>query len=233
VHEGTRYEDFMSTVQEKDGTFADLLDQLGGISPRRIRMYPSPGTATEQDVIELHDHGKGLYELVDGVLVAKILGYPESVIAIKLAGRLDAFASQYDLGVVAGADGMMKLAAGLVRIPDVSFVPWDQFPKRKIPSKPIPRLSPKLAVEVLSEGNTEKEMARKCQEYFTAGAELVWLVDPASRTVRIYTSPAAYTVIREDQQLDGGKVLPGFTLNLRELFGALARPRRGARPKRR
>ena len=83
-----------------------------------------------------------------------------------------------------------------------------------------------VTVEVLSEGNTEKEMARKCQEYFTAGAGLVWLVDPARRTVRVYTSPADYTVLRDDHQLDGGTVLPGFTLKLRELFGDLARPRR-------
>jgi Uma2 family endonuclease len=223
----------MSTA--KDFTFADLLDQLGDISPRRIRLYPPPGAATERDVIELHDRGKGLYELVDGVLVEKIMGYPESFIALEIGSQMRNFAKQHQLGVVAGADGMLKLAAGLVRIPDVSFVPWDQFPKRKIPAKPIPRLSPKLAVEVLSEGNTEKEMARKCREYFAAGAELVWLVDPGSRTVRVYTSPEDYTALTEDQQLDGGTVLPGFTLNLRELFGDLEplRPRRGARPKRR
>jgi Uma2 family endonuclease len=222
----------MSTVQEKDVTVADLLDQLGDISPRRIRMQPAPGTATEHDVIRLHNRGKGLYELVDGVLVEKIMGYLEAVIAVKLAGRMDVFASEHGLGVVAGADGMMKLAPGLVRIPDVSFVPWDQFPKRKIPTKPIPRLAPKLAVEVLSEGNTEKEMARKCQEYFTAGAELVWFVDPVRRTVHVYTSPAEYVVLTEDQQLDGGQVLPGFILKLGELFGDLA-PSRSRRKRHR
>jgi Uma2 family endonuclease len=212
----------MNSVLEKDTTFADLLEQLGGISPKRIRMYPPPGTATERDVVRLNDRGKGLYELVDGVLVEKIMEYRESSIALEIGRQLGNFAKQRRSGVVAGADGMLKLAADLVRIPDVSFVPWDQFPHRKIPREPIPKLSPKLAVEVLSEGNTEGEMARKCREYFAAGAELVWLVDPASRTVRVYTNPEQWTVVTEDRQLDGGKVLPGFILNLSELFADLA-----------
>jgi Uma2 family endonuclease len=64
-------------------------------------------------------------------------------------------------------------------------------------------------------------MERKLRDYFAAGARLVWLVDPAARTVAVYTAPDQSTSLREDQTLDGGPVLPGFTLPLRDLFAEL------------
>ena len=76
--------------------------------------------------------------------------------------------------IVVGEAGMMRISQGLVRIPDVSFVSWDRLPEGKVPSEPIPALAPDLAVEVLSQGNTAKEMNRKRREYFEAGVRLVW-----------------------------------------------------------
>jgi Uma2 family endonuclease len=108
-----------------------------------------------------------------------------------------------------------------VRIPDVAFVSWERLPGRRIPSEPIPDLAPDLAVEVLSPGNTPGEMARKRQEYFAAGVQLVWIVDPVARTVAVYTAPEQSTVLQAAQTLAGEPVLPGFTLPLRRLFAAL------------
>ncbi len=64
----------MSTVVAQELTLADVLQQLGGISPRRIRFRPAPGTATEDDVIKIHDRERRLFELVEGVLVEKVWG---------------------------------------------------------------------------------------------------------------------------------------------------------------
>jgi Uma2 family endonuclease len=112
----------------------------------------------------------------------------------------------------------------LVRIPDVSFVSWDRLPKREVPADPIPDLAPDLAVEVLSEGNTEKEMQRKLKEYFLAGVRLVWYVDPRTRTVEVYSAPDQRTVLMEQQTLTGGDVLPGLALPLRQVFARMPRP---------
>ena len=49
-------------------TLADLLDRLGGVPPERVRFYPLPGTATEEDVVAIDAHEDRLCELVDGVL---------------------------------------------------------------------------------------------------------------------------------------------------------------------
>ena len=87
----------------------------------------------------------------------------------------------------------------------------------------IPTVAPDLVVEVLSKGNTRREMVRKLDEYFRAGVRLVWYVDPKSRTVRVYTTPDDSVVLSEDQHLDGGDVLPGFTLSIRDWFAEAER----------
>ena len=128
-----------------------------------------------------------------------------------------------DLGVVLGADGFLRLRPRLVRIPDVSFISWDQIPSGEFPTEPIASLYPDLAVEVLSEGNTSREIARKLDEYFEAGCRLAWIIDPENRTADVYTAPDQCTHLRASQSLDGGEVLPGFKLSLKELFASTRR----------
>jgi Uma2 family endonuclease len=202
-------------------TIADLLDHLGSIAPERVRLHPAPGTATEDDLLSAHDHQGRLCELVDGVLVEKAMGFRESLLAGALIEVIRGFVRQRNLGLVTAPDGMMRLAAGLVRIPDVAFIAWDRLPHRRVPTAPIPTLAPDLAVEVLSAGNTSREMARKCREYFAAGVRLVWLVDPETRTVAVYTTPEIPTILSEEDTLQGEAVLPGFTLSIKELFAEL------------
>jgi Uma2 family endonuclease len=199
-------------------TLADLLERFGAIPAARIRYDPPPGTATEQDVITLEVRENRLFELVDGVLVEKAMGFYESFLAMRLARFLLAFVERHALGIVAGADGMLRLAPGLVRIPDVSFVSWDRLPQRRVPRQPIPDLVPDLAVEVLSEGNTRRDMEQKLREYFSAGVRLVWYVDPVLQEVHVYTAPNQREVLTADHILRGGEVLPGFTLPVRQLF---------------
>ena len=204
-------------------TAADLLESLGGIGPERVRMNPMPGLATEVDLIAANARKRGVCELVDGVLVEKAMGYAESMLALVLAGYLRAFIVARNLGLVGGADGMMRLFPGLVRVPDLAFVSWNRVPDRKIPTAPIAEFVPDLAVEVLSPANTKAEMARKRREYFDAGVRLVWEVDPRSRTVIAYDAAGRSTLLDRTQTLDGGEVLPGFALSLADLFAELDR----------
>ena len=129
------------------------------------------------------------------------------------------------VGSAGAADDPLRLASGLVRIPDVCFISWERFPNRELPAEPIPELAPDLAVEVLSESNTEAEMERKLREYFAAGTRVVWYVEPEPRTVRVYTSPSDVRLVGEAETLDGGTVLPGFQLKVREWFDRAGRRR--------
>ncbi|HXT57800.1 MAG TPA: Uma2 family endonuclease [Pirellulales bacterium] len=199
-------------------TVADMLERFGPIPARRIRHDPRPGTATEQDVVELSLHEDRLYELVDGILVEKTMGAYESYLGCLLSHFLTGHVLEHGLGIVLGADGMVRLAPGLVRIPDVSFISWDRFPRRQIPRNPILGLAPDLAIEVLSKGNTKQEMARKLEDYFTSGVRLVWYLDSKTATAQCYTSPKSETIVHANESLDGGLVLPGFRLPIASLF---------------
>jgi Uma2 family endonuclease len=214
----------MTPVADPIDTLADLLDRLGGIPLERIRFRPAPGTATEADALAAAEAPcKRLCELVDGVLVEKPMGFREALLAFFLGKLLDDFVRPRNLGLVTGADGTIRLFPGLLRIPDVAFTSWTRLPGRRVPADAVPRLAPDLAVEVLSASNTPGEMARKRQEYFAAGVVLVWQIDPEARTVEVYTTADVFTTLGERDTLNGGAVLPGFTLPLSDLFAELDR----------
>ncbi len=202
----------------KTWTVADLYRRFGPIPFERIRQNPPPGCGTVADVVRLNDHEDRLYELVDGILVEKTVGYEESFIAGEILAILKNFVERRKLGLVAGEGGMMKLDIDLVRIPDVSFVSWDRVPGRKFPNEQVPPLVPDLAVEVISPSNTPKEMNEKLHEYFEKGVRLVWFVRPKARVVDVYTAADRFTRLTASMQLDGGDVLPGFSIQVGKLF---------------
>jgi Uma2 family endonuclease len=207
-------------------TVADILERLGGIPAQRVRWHPYPGTATEQDVIAAEAAlDKRLCELVDGTLVEKPMGQYESRLGAVLVFFLETYLTDHDLGFCYGADAMLRIVPGRVRLPDVSFVSWDKLPNHELPAEPIANLVPDLAVEVLSKGNTRREMKGKREEYFQSGARLVWEINPKKQSARVYTSPTQFQEIDPDGALDGGDVLPGFVLPLRQLFARAGRQR--------
>jgi Uma2 family endonuclease len=191
----------------------ELIDHLG-VPARRIRMHPPPGTATEEDVLRVQPW----CELIDGVLVERAMGWYESRLGAVLIYFIEDFLVLHDLGIVLGADGMMRFQVGHVRIPDVAFYAWSLFPDRDPPLEKILSAVPNLAVEILSEGNTEKEMQRKRKEFFGGGTQLIWIVDPEERTVNVYTSVDDFTTLTETETLNGGALLPGFSLSIKAWF---------------
>ncbi len=211
----------MSTAFPTTWHLGDLQEHLGGIPLERIRLHPLPGLATEEDMLRLSDHEGILCELIDGVLVEKGMGSYESAVAIILSHYLASYLEQNPLGFLLGADGMLKLRPGRIRIPDVSFLSWNQFPGRKRPKAAVWSLVPDLAVEVLSESNTDREIEMKLDEYFASGTSLAWIIDPENKTAKMYSSRNPFTEIDAQGTLLGDPLLPGFSLPMRKLFDAL------------
>jgi len=217
-------------VATETETVADLIDRLGGVPAHRIRLKPAPGTATEADVIRWMDGPqKRLFELIDGVLVEKAVGTREGILASYISGRLWEFAEENNLGVVAGAGAPFRLRLGLVRFPDVSFFSWDRIPGDEFPNEAIAGLIPDLAAEVLSESNTPAEIELKLDHYFATGVRAAWVVDPKAHSAVLYTSRTRSKQIGIDGDLSAPKVLPGFRLPMRDLFGVLRRKKRKPR----
>jgi len=202
-------------------TVEELLRELGDIPASRVLINPPIGMATDADLLRKVEVEHRLCEMVHGTLVEKPVGLHEGLLEAAIITVLSNFVLARNLGLVGSASTTMRILPGIVRLPDVSFISWQQIPGGRIPQEPIPSLSPVLAVEVLSATNTKREMARKRREYFEGGTRAVWQFDPQTRRAEVFTSPEASMILTEADTLDGGDVLPGFSVPLREIFSIL------------
>jgi Uma2 family endonuclease len=198
-------------------------DDLGDVPLSRIVFDPWPGTATEEDLLQLVERDKRLCELIDGTLVDKPVGMEESFIAAIIIRILGNFVSDRKLGSISGEAGTLRLvSSNRIRIPDVAFFTRERLAARPIPRPKVPRMAPDLAVEVLSEDNTAVEMSQKLREYFGSGTRLAWIVDPPTRSVAVYTSPERIDrTLAAADTIDGGDVLPGFSCAVADFFADL------------
>ena len=174
---------------------------------------------TTAEYMAMPDDGKR-YELHDGVLVempsASML---HNWIIVVLLRTLSALVIDQKLGYLAG-DGLdYILDDGVVLKPDVSYMA-NVFP----PFVTHPKIAPDLAVEVLSSSNSASEISYKVNTYLGYGSRLVWIIDPQQKIVTVYQpgpeSSIIVRVLKIDDTLTGGDVLPNFRLSVRELFEA-------------
>lgn len=108
-----------------------------------------------------------------------------------------------------------------IRSPDVSFVRAGRLPA-KLPLKGLFQLAPDFGVEVLSPSDTYAEVAEKLDDFFSAGVELVWLVDPRRRRVEAVTPDGARRAFGEGGAADAAPVLPEFTMPVADIFEGVA-----------
>ena len=174
-------------------------------------------TAEDLFVISSDDHK---YELVAGTLVRMSpTGRAHGAVSVRVGRLLDEYVETHGLGVVCGAETGFILRRGpdTVRAPDASFVRKERVPATGDPERYWP-LAPDLAVEVLSPSDRAADVQAKLDDYFTAGAQLVWVIDPRERTVVVYRSMAEASTLSETDEVTGGTVLPGFACPVRRFF---------------
>ncbi|MEO5818489.1 MAG: Uma2 family endonuclease [Gemmatimonadaceae bacterium] len=164
-------------------------------------------------------------ELVRGELrMTPPPGAPHGVVVINLAVLLSGFVKRHRAGQVFpdGVGYQLPDLPHTVRVPDTSFVRADRLPTDGV--RPgLLKLSPDLAVEVLSPSETASALEEKLDDYRACGTPLIWVVDPARRTVMIVANDAPVRWLREGDTLDGGRVLPGFACSVDDLFEGVAR----------
>lgn len=102
-----------------------------------------------------------------------------------------------------------------VRSPDAAVVLRNRL--AELPDSFVP-LAPDLAVEVLSPSDRMADALAKVAMYLQAGTPLVWLVNPATRTVVVFRSDMDPVTLAGSDALDGGEVLPGFSVPVAEIF---------------
>jgi Uma2 family endonuclease len=168
-----------------------------------------------------------LYEVVNGERVeVPPMGAWAGSVASVLLHFLNAWAIPHRHGV-ATTEVLFRFRPNAPqRRPDLSFVSFDRWPYSSLPTEDPPAFDvvPNLAVEVVSPTNTAAEVEGKVEEYLQAGVELVWVVFPVPQRIHVYDSPTQARILRANDELDGGQVLPGFRLKIADLFAALVKP---------
>jgi Uma2 family endonuclease len=158
------------------------------------------------------------FEVVKGELRDMTpMGGLHGVIALEIGYHVLHFVKQHQLGYATSAETGFILATDptTVHAPDVGFVAKARL-SGPIPQKYFP-LAPDLAVEVVSPSDTAQDIRERVRDFLKAGTRLVWVVYPESRTVDVYRSDGMQ-VVEIDGVLEGGDVLPGFRLALRQVF---------------
>jgi Uma2 family endonuclease len=170
---------------------------------------------------------ESLYEIVNGQRRQKPpMGTLAAAIASFLVHYLNAFALPNKHGFAVSEVLFNLRPQHPQRRPDIAFVSYGrwQTPPARTQDPPAWDVVPDLAVEVVRPTNTAVEIEDKIQEYFDAGVELVWVIYPIHRRIYVYESPTQTRILLEKDELDGGKVLPGFRLPMATLFAHLVKP---------
>ncbi len=161
----------------------------------------------------------GPCELLRGELImVSPPGYAHGSIEARIARALGDFVEARDLGdVLVGEPGfVIARNPDTVRAPDVAFVRAERVPKGE--ETRFFEGAPDLAVEVLSPNDRAGEVNAKVQDWLDAGCRMVWVVDPATKTVSVYRSRTQIEVLGASETISGGDVLPGFGLPVAGIF---------------
>lgn len=176
---------------------------------------------TAEDLLRLPDDGFR-YELVRGELrKMPPAGYQHGKIAVRLTTPLDQHASAHRLGVVCAAETGFRLGSSpdTVRAPDVAFIRRERVEAVGDVKGYWPG-APDLVAEVVSPGDRYTEVQDKVLDWLSAGTRMVLVVEPATRVITVYRSLTDITVLGEADVLNGGDVVPGWRLPVREVFAS-------------
>ena len=181
-------------------------------------MTTKPKLMTADELLAMpRDDGKR-YELIRGVLVEKVTtGDPHALVVAMIAAVLIMFVGPRNYGGVRAGDPgyLLEIGPDTVRAPDVSWIASGRVPEG---TRGFPNLAPDLAVEVKSPSNSNPEMRRKAEMWLSFGARQVWVADPDTTTITVYRPGVDPVELGEDDNIDGGDLLPDFTAPVWSLF---------------
>jgi len=163
--------------------------------------------------------GKNSYELIRGELKTMApAGYEHGKLAMEFATLLNIHVKANKLGQVTAAETGFKLTTNpdTVRAPDAAFISQQRLDEVG-PVQGYWPGAPDLAVEVISPNDLYTEVSEKVTEWLKAGSKMVVVINPRTEQVLVHM-PGDVNVLEGDDTLDGGDVVPGWQLPIKELF---------------
>jgi Uma2 family endonuclease len=176
-------------------------------------------TYTPEDLLARSD--EKIYELVDGKLVRRDTSVVSSWVGGELLRRLATYVDEDKLGWVWPSDlgfDCFPDAPGKLRRADVSFIRAGRLPRGLTTDEGYCEIAPDLAVEVLSPKEKVYILDQKVVEYLNAGVALVWVINPGTRRAHVYRGDGSVALVREDEDLSGEDVIPGFRCRLESIL---------------
>ena len=140
-------------------------------------------------------------------------------IVAQIALLLGLYAREHRKWMAVAGDPGCKLEhdPDTLRGPDVALVLREREPSGKGAQGWLEG-APELAVEVFGESQSAPELVKKTGEFLSAGAQLVWLVDPDRERVTVITQEGPDTIVGRDGSVDGGELFPGLSCRVAEFF---------------
>lgn len=176
-------------------------------------------TVSVEDLLKRTD--EGVFEFVNGVLLERKMGVLGGVVTSRLCRLLSNHVEEKSLGWVISETALYRCFPDdpdRVRRPDLTFVRSGRFPNDLPPEAGFCEIPPDLAVEVVSPNDTFYEISARVADFLAAGTRLVWVVDPAQRTVAVHDADRPGKTLRSSDELTGDEVLPGFRCLVADLF---------------
>ena len=178
-----------------------------------------PKLLTAEDLLRLYSEGvRG--ELIRGELCETVsAGWKHGQIVMNLGGEIRNFVRPRRLGSLAGSDSgvLLERDPDTVREPDLAFISAERLPLNEdVPG--YSELVPDIVVEVASPSDSRRSVHDKARMWRSYGAPLVWAVYPGTRSVDVHRADGSIVTLSEDDTLDGGEVLPGFSILVRDIF---------------
>ncbi len=174
---------------------------------------------TADDLLRLNSQGvKG--ELIRGVLCETVsVGMEHSFIAGNILSALHSHIRPLRLGRVGGTDGgvLVQRNPDTVREPDIFFVSAERLPLGAVVQGYL-AVVPELVVEIVSPSDRQEAVNDKTLMWLSHGVLMVVEVYPAERAVMVHRPGVPAVTLTGDDALDGGDVLPGFSLPLSDIF---------------
>jgi Uma2 family endonuclease len=182
---------------------------------------------TLDEFIRLYDQ-EGPFEIIDGDKVPVLPTVARHNVTTRTLFRaLDRFAEANQVGEVFSEGPFVLLdkpnwVKGS-RVPDIMFFAAERLAEYQAQDpdwgdKPFV-LVPDLVVEVVSPGDSYSDVDEKVDGYLRDGVKMVWVVDPQRRKIKVRLAGSMQeTTLVEDDTLGGGNILPGFQMQVRDIF---------------
>jgi Uma2 family endonuclease len=184
---------------ERDGAGTKPVSKVAKAEKQSRSHQPEGGESSQPHHSDGQKHGDGM--------------------VLNLSQALGAFASSHRLGRIAHH---MRFDWGEIENPDLqpelAYVSYDRWAEyRHVPSTLTWHVVPDLVVEIAERSMNRGGLDSRLKDYFRAGVARVWLIDPSKSQIVEYQSPSDSRTFQRDQKIEGGDIIPGFELSVKEL----------------